>query len=317
MGLPDARRATGRPSGSYEGSTDHGSVIRIRSQGGETLNYGVSVPNFHEYSDPLVLTGLARDAEGAGWDGFFIWDHVLFVNDRRPVVDPWVALTAVARATERVRIGPMVTALARRRPWKLARETVSLDRLSDGRLTLGVGLGEPADVEFGLFDEEVDPKARAKKLDEGLDILVGLWSGQPFSYDGEYYKVEETVFLPPPVQSPRIPIWVAAGWPSKRPVRRAARWDGVFPLSRAGGVDRDLNLDELEELLAYLRAHRTGVGPFDVVVSGQSPAEKSVGAELVSPYAEAGATWWIEGIDSSPGSLGEARARIRLGPPKT
>lgn len=168
-------------------------------------------------------------------------------------------------------------------------------------------------MEFGLFGEEGDAKVRAKKLDEGLDVLVGLWSGEPFGYDGEHHKVEETAFLPTPVQSPRIPIWVAAGWPSKRPLRRAARWDGVFPLSRAGGVDRDLNPGELKELLSYLRAHRAGAGPFDVVVSGRTPADKTAGSELVVPYAEAGATWWIEGIDSSPGSL--EGARVRSGPP--
>src|SRR5438067_4066679 len=194
------------------------------------MRYGVSMPNFADYGDVHTLVELAREAEAAGWDGFFLWEHMIFWRDLRvPIVDPWVALAAIAAGTERISLGPMVTPVARRRPWKLARETVSLDHLSRGRLILGVGLGDPADADFGVFGEETDAKVRARKLDEGLNVLAGLWGGEPFSYRGEHYRVEETVFLPRPVQSPRIPVWVGGWWPHKPPLRRAARWDGVFP----------------------------------------------------------------------------------------
>jgi len=172
---------------------------------------------------PQTLARLAREAEAAGWDGFFIWD--IFGGDSAapaPVVDPWIALAAIAATTERIRFGTMVTPLPRRRPWKLAREAVSLDHLSGGRLILGVGIGAMPE-EFARFGDEPDPRKRAEMLDEGLEVLTGLWSGEPFSFHGRYYWVEEATLLPRPVQQPRIPIWVAGIWPHKPPFRRAAR----------------------------------------------------------------------------------------------
>src|SRR5690348_5018854 len=152
------------------------------------MQYGISVPNFGAYFDPRVLAALARDAEQAGWDGFFLWDHMLgFYPGPVPVVDPWVALAAIAMATERVRIGPMVTPLPRRRPQKLARETLSLDRLSGGRLTLGIGLGGDPGGELTAFGEELDPPTRGRMLDEGLELLVDLWSGENVLHRGEHY----------------------------------------------------------------------------------------------------------------------------------
>lgn len=162
--------------------------------------YGVHVQNSGEYGDPRILVDLAREAEEAGWDGFFIWDHLLYsVQETLPVVDSWIALAAIALNTRHVRIGPMVTPLARRRPWKLAREAASLDLLSNGRLVLGVGLGEPAEVEFARFGEVSDARTRAAKLDEALAVLAGLWSGEPFSHEGVHYSIREATFLPTPV----------------------------------------------------------------------------------------------------------------------
>jgi len=201
------------------------------------VRYGVSVPNFGVGVDARAITELAREAEEAGWDGFFLWDHLLaFSPGSVPVVDPWVALTAVALSTSRLRLGPMVTPLPRRRPVKLARETVSLDHLSGGRLILGVGIGAMP-YEWNYLGEEPDARVRGAMLDKGLEVLAGLWSGEPFDHHGEYYRVAgdppeqdwRAIFYPPPLQRPRVPIWVAGTWAVKAPFRRAARWDGAVP----------------------------------------------------------------------------------------
>lgn len=288
------------------------------------MHFGITLPAFADFSDPRALAELARAAETAGWDGFFIWDHIFFDPTFHPVADTWVALGAVALSTERLRIGTMITPMARRRPWKLARETVSVDQLSNGRLTLGVGLGDPVQWDFGFFDEVTDPKTRARRLDEGLDVLTGLWSGQPFSYQGEQYNVKEVTFRPTPVQSPRIPIWVGGWWPNKPPLRRAARWDGVCP-AKWGGI---ITPDEWRELLAYIQRYRTATTPFDVVHSGATPGDNPAqAAELVAPYARAGVTWWVEPVDPwrfgwsweepwNPKATGQMRERILQGPPR-
>ncbi len=210
-------------------------------------------PPFGDYSDARYLADMAREAEAAGWDGFFIWDHIFFDPSFHPIADPWVALAAIAINTQRIRIGMVVTPLARRRPWKLARETVSVDRLSGGRLILGIGLGDPVQWDFGFFGEERDNKVRAKKLDEGLDILAGLWSGEPFSYQGEHYQLAEMIFLPRPAQTPRIPVWVGGNWDKHAPMRRAARWDGYVPL-KWGDI---LTPDEWRDIMAYIQQHRS------------------------------------------------------------
>jgi len=288
------------------------------------MRFGISIPAFADLSDPRVLAELAHDAETAGWDGFFLWDHIFFDPTFHPIADPWVALAAVALSTQHMRIGTMITPIARRRPWKLARETVSVDRLSNGRLTLGVGLGDPVQWDFGFFDEVTDPKTRARRLDEGLDILTGLWSAQPFSYQGNQYNIKEVTFRPTPVQSPRIPIWVGGWWPNKPPLRRAARWDGVYALKGNG----EITPDEWRELLAYVQKYRTSTAPFDAAHAGATPGDNPVqAADLIQPYADAGVTWWIEPIDPwrfgwsyevawAPEATVLMRERIRQGPPR-
>jgi alkanesulfonate monooxygenase SsuD/methylene tetrahydromethanopterin reductase-like flavin-dependent oxidoreductase (luciferase family) len=262
---------------------------------------------------------LAHEAEEAGWDGFFLWDHLLFENKwRLPIADPWVALAAMAMRTSRIRLGPLVTPVPRRRPWKLARETVTLDHLSNGRLILGVGLGWPPVDDFARFGEESDDKVRAARLDEGLDILTGLWSGEPFSYQGQHYHIqEETVFLPRPVQAPRIPIWVAGFWPKKAPFRRAARWDGVFPLSLNVNWDQSIPPAEVQATLAYIQSQRASDTPFDVTVGGETPGDDPArAAAIVAPYGAVGVTWWIENVVPQRGPLEAMRQRIRQGPPR-
>ena len=194
------------------------------------MQYGVNLPIT---VDAQTLARLALEAEIAAWDGVFVWDCLSGNPENEPekqaIYDPWIALAAIAMSTRRVRLGTMVTPLSRRRPWKVARETVTLDHLCQGRLILPVGLGSTIDAGFSKVGEEMDRKIRAEMLDEGLAILAGLWSGQPFSYIGQHYQVQEMTFLPPPVQQPRIPIWVVGAWPRMKSLRRALYWDGILP----------------------------------------------------------------------------------------
>ena len=282
------------------------------------MRFGLSLPNLGAYADPHALADLAREAEAVGWDGVFLWDSLHGDPDHPvPIIDPWVALAAIAVATSRLRLGPMVTPLARRRPWKLARETVTLDHLSGGRLVLGVGLGDPAEAEYGAFGEPTDARVRAQRLDEGLAVLTGLWSGRPFSFMGEQYRVREAVFLPPPLQRPRIPVWVGGWWPNRLPMRRAARWDGAFPGKLDGTSVGLLTPDEVGDIIAFIRQHRRDDRPFDLVVGGTSPGDDpAAAAALVRPYAAVGATWWVESFAETAASLGAARRRIRQGPPR-
>ncbi|MEO1646687.1 MAG: LLM class flavin-dependent oxidoreductase, partial [Chloroflexota bacterium] len=223
------------------------------------MKYGIYLPNFGVFGDAWVMASLAKEAEDAGWDGFFIWDHVArpFVT---PLVDPFVALTAVAMNTEKITFGTMVTPIARRRPQVVARQTASLDVLSGGRFVLGVGLGSGRDVEWAHFEEETDLKTRAEMTDEALAILDGLWTGEPFSYEGKHYMVGESQFLPMPVQQPRIPIWIAGYYPHKAPMRRASRWDGMFILY--GNADDPI--EALRDSIAYVQEQRTADTLFDV-----------------------------------------------------
>jgi alkanesulfonate monooxygenase SsuD/methylene tetrahydromethanopterin reductase-like flavin-dependent oxidoreductase (luciferase family) len=246
---------------------------------------GIYVAPFDELADPRRVARLAARAEERGWDGFFVWDHIRYSPPVRGVADPWVTLSAVACATERLRIGPMVTPPARRRIQKLTREAVTLDHLSAGRLVLGLGLGSPRHGEFGPFGEVDDPPAQAGLLDDGLERLAAYWAGE---------------FEPLPVQRPRIPIWLAARWPSRRPVRRAARWDGVFPVDLPGP-------EAVAELVAEIAALRgDDTGPFDVVVD--NPPEVDPG-----PWAAAGATWCLTGFGAQP-TEDAVRAAIDAGP---
>lgn len=286
------------------------------------MRYAISIPNFGDWADPRTLVGLAKDAEEAGWDGFFLWDHVRFSATPLPVHDPWALLAAIAVTTERMTIGSMVTPLPRRRPWVVARQAVTVDHLSGGRLMLGVGLGEPADVELTAFGEADDLRTRAALLDEGLAILAGLWSGEEFSHEGAHYHLAPMTFLPRPVQQPRIPIIVAGYWPNRGPIRRAARWDGMnalFPYPTEGWEEK------ARALVAELRSLRADPdAPFEYFDGGHTPGE---GPDADDPKlsADIGATWWIESLDpwrftwdgTAAGwpSVELARDRIRMGPP--
>ena len=277
------------------------------------MKYALYLPNFGAEHSARALVELVHEAEEAGWDGFFLWDHVINEAVGVPLVDVWVALTAIAMATSRIRLGATVTPVPRRHPWKLARETVSLDHLSNGRLTLGVGLGAPN--EFTAFGEDSDNKVRAAKLDEGLEILAGLWKGKPFEHHGHAYQLERTTFQPPCLQQPRIPVWVGGWWPTKAPFRRAARWDGVIPLKAS--EDALLEPQDVTEVLDFIRLQRTSTDPFDVaIIQWTDPSDPQAAAEKVRAFARAGTSWWLESLYIFHDSLEAMRQRIRLGPPR-
>jgi alkanesulfonate monooxygenase SsuD/methylene tetrahydromethanopterin reductase-like flavin-dependent oxidoreductase (luciferase family) len=267
---------------------------------------GLFLPLFDPLADPAVVARLSAEAEAAGWHGVFVWDNLRFQEPVVDVADPWITLAAMAVATERIRLGPMVTPLARRRPVKVARETATLDRLSGGRLTLGVGLGSDQFAsEYSMTGEEVDDRRRASMLDEALQILAAAWSGEPVHHHGEHYTVRGMTFLPRPVQRPGPPVWVAGYYGKTRPMRRAARHQGFFPL----GLDHAEHLGEIVRNLTTLRSE-AGTDPaelYDVVVAlppGDDPA----------PYAAAGATWWLVEFPWDALSVDQVRAVIRDGP---
>ncbi|HET6950262.1 MAG TPA: LLM class flavin-dependent oxidoreductase [Acidimicrobiales bacterium] len=246
------------------------------------------LPLFGELAEPGLVADLAEEAEDAGWDGLFVWDHMLYRPPVTDVADPWITLAAVARSTSRLVIGPMVTPVPRRRPGKLARETVSLDRLSGGRSVFGAGLGGDPGRELSALGEETDPVARGRMLDEGLDLLVRMWSGEQVEHRGEAYVADGVRFLPRPLQQPRIPVWLASRYPNRSPLRRAARYDGLFTIDMQ-------EPDHLRELMAVVAGHRAAAGveaPFEWVVQG------TIG-EAPGPWVAAGATWWLVRFEPS------------------
>lgn len=272
------------------------------------MRFGVVLPK----GDARHAANLAREAEAAGWDGFFVWEPVWGI-------DAWVSLAAAAMVTDRIRLGTLLSPLSRMRPWKLASETVTLDHLSAGRVILAVGLGA-VDTGFQAFGEETNRRLRAELLDEGLEILTGLWRGQPFRFRGKHYQIDETSFQPPPspVQQPRIPIWVVGAWPRERSMRRVIRYDGLLPdvLDR-DGQRRAVTPDDVREMTAYISAHRQVHTPFDIVVDGTTPGDDWAAAtSIVRPWADAGATWWIEAMWEAP-ALDTVQARVRNGPPRS
>jgi alkanesulfonate monooxygenase SsuD/methylene tetrahydromethanopterin reductase-like flavin-dependent oxidoreductase (luciferase family) len=287
------------------------------------MRFAVDIPNIgtfggtgNDFADPHYVAELAHEAEESGWDGFFVWDHI-GANWPVALSDPWVLMAAIAMQTAHIKLGPMVTPLPRRRPWKLARETITLDRLSNGRLILGVGIGGGG--EYTAYDEPGDDRAHGAMLDEGLEILTGLWSGQPFSYSGTHYQVTDVQFMPQPVNG-TIPIWVAGLWPNKAPFRRAARWDGMFPIGRGLPQTEQMTPEQIAESVAFTRAQRPAgreSAPFDVVHAGITMgADPGADREVAQAYAEAGVTWWLENFSNDRGTPEEQRARIRKGPPR-
>ncbi len=286
------------------------------------MQFAFNVPNFMAYHDPRLVADLAHEAEQSGWDGFFIWEHIQWPfpeanGNIPPHADPWMTLALVADRTSRIKLGPMVTPLPRRAPWHVARETVTLDRLSNGRLIFGVGSGGGGpfdDAEFGNFGLPTDAKVRAAMLDEELAIITGLWRGERFSYQGNHYHVSDAQFLPTPVQQPRPLIWVAGTWPLKNPARRAARWDGYAPIMQN---PRPATTDDVRAMHTFIQSQRSSDAPFDLIIGGETPGDNpSKARDIVAPLAAAGATWWSEGRTPWESTVDDVRQRIKQGPPQ-
>jgi alkanesulfonate monooxygenase SsuD/methylene tetrahydromethanopterin reductase-like flavin-dependent oxidoreductase (luciferase family) len=278
------------------------------------LARGVAAPCFGD--DPAEIVDLAVAAEQAGFDGFFVWDHMLFANDGQgpAILDPWVLLSAIAVRTTRVVIGPMITPPSRRRPWVLARQTVTLDRLAAGRTVFGCGLGSPAEGDFGRFGEVSDARGRADLLDESLAIMAGLWSGETFSFTGTHHRLEPVRFLPRPVAQPRIPVWVGGIWPGRRPMRRAARWDGAVPITYVDGRLTRPRRDEVAAVRDLIRTERGDLDGYTIAVWAEVAADPGRIQQELPAYRDAGATWWIETAVPTPGWQAGLRNRIALGP---
>jgi alkanesulfonate monooxygenase SsuD/methylene tetrahydromethanopterin reductase-like flavin-dependent oxidoreductase (luciferase family) len=261
------------------------------------VRFSINIPNFGDFADARVVANVAMAAEAAGWDALFVWDHVVHDKQRRqgqPFGDPWMLLTAAALATSRLRLGTLVTPVARRRPEQLARQVATLDALSGGRVIFGAGLGGPIEDEFASFGDTTDPVVLAERLDEGLELLSRYWSGETVDYEGRHYRVRDTALLPATVQRPRPPVWIAGYWPNRRPMRRAAQWDGAVPLFKSARHGEAPSPDEVRDLAAYIAEQRRDRAdePFDLVVGGVS--DPSATADQLRLLQDAGATWWDE-----------------------
>ncbi|MFF0543391.1 LLM class flavin-dependent oxidoreductase [Nocardia thailandica] len=262
------------------------------------LRQGVYLAPFGELADPRVTAALAAEAEAAGFDGVFLWDHLVRPRDRGLAVgETWTALAAMATATAWVRLGTRVTPVSRRRPAELARQAVALDQLSGGRCVLGVGLGGDTGGEFTRLGEATDLRERARLLDEGLAVITALWTGEPVEHRGPRFVVDDLVFTPRPVQRPRIPVWVAAQSVRDAPLRRAARYDGLCP---------EGSPDDVARMLDIVAGHRGDLTGYDVVVAGTDPGDAAA-------YARAGATWWPTQVPEHT-TAAAAAALVRRGP---
>jgi alkanesulfonate monooxygenase SsuD/methylene tetrahydromethanopterin reductase-like flavin-dependent oxidoreductase (luciferase family) len=282
------------------------------------MKYGLDIASAGAAGDPRSMGELAHIAEESGWDGIFLEDYIIWQSHPDvPTYDPWITLAAMATRTQRVRLGTMVTPLARRRPWKVAQELVTLDHLSNGRMIFGIGLGDPneamdMDLSFAGFGEVRNRKQRAQMLDEGIEIITRLWQGEPFSFDGEFYKIQDAQILPQPVQQPRIPIWVGGGYPNRGPVERALRWDGSCMYKQQGHWMQPEDVRALRERVMAVRGTLNG---YDITVGGSErwEDEDKLRAYLESVAAE-GVTWWHEYIPPTVGDFNVQRQMIERGP---
>lgn len=268
------------------------------------MKYGFILP----FGDARVAAEMARDAEQAGWDGFFMWEPVCGV-------DAWVGLAAAAMQTTHIRLGTMLSPISRMRLWDLASRAATLDRLSEDRVVLSVGLGAIG-TGFAEFGEVTDRKLRAERVDESLDIVTGLWQGQPFSYQGKHYQLQALADAAPPrlVQQPRIPIWVVGAWPHPKSMERAFKYDGLIP--HGLHAENEIQYQAFVEMMRSIRAQHKQATPFDIVIDYKvSKAQRGDKQETLRRWSRAGATWWIEGLWEAT-ELQEVQRHIAQGPPR-
>jgi len=255
------------------------------------MQFALNIGNFGWASDAKALLEVAVAAEDAGWDGFFLWDHVRFAGVGGRHADPWIALGVIASQTRTLRLGTGITPLPRRRPAKLAQEILTLDALSDGRLIVGIGSGGGDDSEYADLGEETELATRAAMLDEGLEVLRGLLSGRSLDFDGTHYRAKGQGFGPP-ASGKEIPIWLAATWPKKKPSRRALHFDGIFPL--LDPYTNAMTPEHVAEIAEFVAAERESSDPFEIVVTVQGEPESSDAARKhAAAYEKAGATWYM------------------------
>jgi alkanesulfonate monooxygenase SsuD/methylene tetrahydromethanopterin reductase-like flavin-dependent oxidoreductase (luciferase family) len=278
------------------------------------VRYAIDISPAGRWGAPRALAEMAALAEQAGWDGVFLEDYVMHPSGL-DTYDPWIALGAVALATERVRVGTLVTPLSRRRPWKVAAEALTVDHMSGGRLVLGVGSGDPQSADIGRVGEASEPRERASLLDEALEVIVALWSGEPVTHHGPHFDLFEARLRPRPVQQPRIPIWVGGQLTRLRPRTRALHWDGAC-LYRVEPPDwQDVSADDVRKLRSDAADTRQDEGTgFDICVGGRERGEdESAERAYLAEIEEAGATWWHEYLPPST-PVEAARERIGRGP---
>lgn len=279
------------------------------------VKYGISLIHFNELADPETIIDLAIEAEKAGWDGIFLPDHQVF--DKKaiyPITETWILLSAIAASTEKIKLGTGVAALPRYHPWWFAKMTATLDVLSKGRLILGLGLGGP-ETEYETFGEVYDLKILAEKMDESLEIIQGLWKGEPFSFSGKHYNVKEAAFLPKPIQTPRIPLLFGGMWPSKKPFIRGAKFDGIMPIHK--NFPQDLTPEELKQIISIINSHRNVDEPFELMVFGTGFFTPDKRIELIQPYIDLGITWWLEHVNTLMQHSVDAMIEwVKQGPPK-
>ncbi|MFJ3230833.1 LLM class flavin-dependent oxidoreductase [Streptomyces sp. NPDC086787] len=291
------------------------------------MRFSINVPNFGDFADPRNVATVAAAAEQAGWDGLFVWDHVLHRQHQgRPFGDPWMLLTAAALATSRIRLGTLLTPVPRYRPQQLARQVATLDHLSGGRVVFAAGLGGPVEDEYHSFGDASPPRLLAERLDEGLELLRRFWSGEPVNHLGRHYEVRDVTLLPATVQRPGPPVWIGGFWPRRPPMRRAARWDGAVPLFESARHGHVPEVAEVREMVGYVRDQgdqrdqRTAEAerPFEFVLGGATPLDAAGAKDVIGPLRDAGATWWDERqVQTGPdlNRLPPVLRRVEAGPP--
>ena len=272
------------------------------------INFGVYIANFGIFDSPTDYLDLAILAEQKNWDGFFLWDHT--VGQRGiPASESFTTLSAIAAKTHSIKIGTTVTGLPRHKPWLLARQIATIDHISKGRFTLGIGLGGPE--EYSTFNEENQPIILKEKLEESLEIIQGLFTQKQFSYQGKHYQIKNFGFQPKPIQNP-LPIWVGGGWPHKAPMKRAARYQGVFPIN--GVSDDGLTSNDVKDILDYIKKYRDSLEEFDVVIFVYTTGKKE-DDDWAKEYIDVGVNWLVEVIYPGRGSKEDIFNRIQIGPP--